>query len=49
MRLAATYADATGPSAIVSSSGFVEVAMPDGSAALVLGAGPGDTLVARPG
>lgn len=42
-----TYADAPGLCALVGSSGFVEVAMPNGSASLVLGAGLGDRVTAR--
>ena len=49
LRLVRTYAEAQGPSAIVSSGGLVEVAVPGGSAAIVLGAGRGDSIVVRGG
>jgi S-adenosylmethionine hydrolase len=44
LHLARTYAEATGPSAIVGSSGFVEIAVPNSSAALVLGLARGDRV-----
>lgn len=44
LALATTYETASGPSAIVGSSGFVEIAVPNGSAARVLGAGTGDVV-----
>jgi S-adenosylmethionine hydrolase len=44
LTLVDTYATASGPSAVVASSGFVEIATPNGDAALVLGAGPGDRV-----
>ena len=44
LRLAETYAAASGLAAIVGSSGFVEVALTMGSAAAVLGLGPGDRV-----
>jgi len=42
--LARTYEEAAGLTAIVGSSGFVEIALPNGSAAQALGLGPGDTV-----
>ena len=44
--LSQTYGTASGLSAIVGSFGTVEIAMPNGSAAQVLGLGPGDRVVA---
>ena len=46
LELARTYADAAGPLAIIGSSGRIEIVVSNGSAALVLGAGPGDRVVA---
>ncbi|MPZ47852.1 MAG: hypothetical protein GEU75_00780 [Dehalococcoidia bacterium] len=46
LHLAASYAAADGPATIVGSSGLIEIAMPNGSAAVVLGAGAGDRVVA---
>ena len=46
--LSANYAAADGPAAIIGSSGLIEIAMPNGSAALVLGAGIGDRVIAGP-
>ena len=45
LALSHTYGDASGPAAIVSSSGSVEIAISRGSAALVLGAGFLDRVV----
>lgn len=42
--LAPTYAASSGLSAILSSAGFVEIAMANGNAARVLGVGPGDEV-----
>lgn len=39
-----TYADAAGPVALVGSAGFLEIAVPGGSAAALLGAQPGDEV-----
>jgi S-adenosylmethionine hydrolase len=44
LRLSSTYAASTGLSAIVSSAGFVEIAMANGSASRVLGLAQGDTV-----
>jgi S-adenosylmethionine hydrolase len=43
-----TYGETKRPAAIVGSSGFVEIAVPNGNAALVLGAGIGDRVRAVP-
>ena len=43
-----TYADATGPAAIVGSAGYLEVALPGGSAAAALGIEIGDDALVRP-
>jgi S-adenosylmethionine hydrolase len=42
--LVLTYAEASGPNAIISSSDFLEIAVPNGNAARVLGAGPGSRV-----
>jgi S-adenosylmethionine hydrolase len=42
-----TYADAQGLVAMLGSSGYLEVAEPGGSAAAVLGVGPGEPLLVR--
>jgi S-adenosylmethionine hydrolase len=44
LELVRTYGDAAGLCAIVGSSGYVEVAVPNGSAAVVAGAGIGDRV-----
>ena len=44
-----TYAEATGPAALVGSSGYLEVALPNGSAAAALGVDVGDEAFLRPG
>jgi S-adenosylmethionine hydrolase len=41
LRLAPTYAMSRGPCAIGGSSGFIEIALPNGSAAAALGIVPG--------
>jgi S-adenosylmethionine hydrolase len=46
--LARTYAEATGLAAIVGSAGFLEVALPGGSAAAALGVDIGDAALVRP-
>jgi len=46
--LSHTYSTALGLSAIAGSSGFVEIAVPNGSAAALLGLGPGDEVTAKP-
>jgi hypothetical protein len=43
-----TYADATGLAALVGSSGYLEVALPNGSAAAALGVDIGDGALLRP-
>jgi S-adenosylmethionine hydrolase len=40
-----TYGDSAGPTAIVSSNGRIEIAVPNGSAALILGAGLRDRVI----
>jgi len=42
--LAATYGEAAGLAAIVSSNGRIEIALPNGSAAALTGLGPGDVV-----
>ena len=42
-----TYAESSGLAAIAGSSGYVEVALPDGSAAEALGVEIGDPAVLR--
>jgi hypothetical protein len=42
-----TYADAGGPSVLIGSSGFLEIALPDGSAARQLGVQLGDQVIVR--
>ena len=44
-----TYADATGPAALVTSSGYMAVFQPNGSAAETLGVEIGDGALLRPG
>ena len=44
-----TYADATGPAALVTSSGYLAVILPNGSAAETLGVEIGDGALLRPG
>ena len=44
-----TYADATGPAALVTSSGYLAVFQPNGSAAETLGVEIGDGALLRPG
>jgi S-adenosylmethionine hydrolase len=46
--LARTYGVADGPCALVGSSGFLEVALPDGSAAAQLGVDIGEPVTLRP-
>jgi S-adenosylmethionine hydrolase len=46
LRLARTYALADGLAAVVGSAGYVEIAMPNGNAARMLGIGPGDRVTA---
>jgi S-adenosyl-L-methionine hydrolase (adenosine-forming) len=46
--ISGTYAAASGPSAVVGSSGRVEIAVPGRSAAEILGAGPGDRVRVLP-
>jgi S-adenosylmethionine hydrolase len=43
--LARTYAEAGGPAALIGSSGYLEVALPNGSAAEALGAGTRTSVV----
>ena len=43
-----TYAEATGLAAIVGSSGYLEIALPNGSAAATLRVDTGDAVVVRP-
>jgi S-adenosylmethionine hydrolase len=43
-----TYAEATGLAALVGSSGYLEVALPNGSAAAALGVDIGDAALLRP-
>jgi S-adenosylmethionine hydrolase len=45
MPLSHAYGEAQGPAAIPGSNGRIEIAMPNGNAALVLGAGPGDSVI----
>jgi S-adenosylmethionine hydrolase len=44
-----TYAEATGPAALVTSSGYLAVILPNGSAAETLGVEIGDGALLRPG
>ena len=44
-----TYAQATGLAAIVGSSAYLEVALPNGNAATALGTDIGDAVLVRPG
>jgi S-adenosylmethionine hydrolase len=44
-----TYGDARELCALEGSAGFMEIAMPNGSAALTLGAGPGDKVLIKRG
>jgi hypothetical protein len=44
-----TYADAEGLVALVGSSGYLEVALPGGSAAGALGSAIGEPVLVRPG
>jgi S-adenosylmethionine hydrolase len=44
-----TYADASGPSALEGSSGYLELAVPNGSAALELGIRPGGRVTVAKG
>ncbi len=44
-----TYAEATGPAALVTSSGYLAVILPNGSAAETLGVEIGDGVLLRPG
>lgn len=46
LRLAPTYAAAAGLCAVIGSAGYVEIALPNGSAAASLGLGAGDRVVA---
>jgi len=46
--LSRTYAEAAGLAALVNSFGLLEVAVPGGSAARTLGAGPGTPVVVNP-
>jgi S-adenosylmethionine hydrolase len=43
--LVPTYEDASGLCALIGSSGYVEVALPNGSAAALLGVKPGETVM----
>jgi S-adenosylmethionine hydrolase len=46
--LTRTYADATGLAAIIGSAGYLEIALPRGSAADALGVNIGDAVLVRP-
>lgn len=45
--LARTYGEAVGLSALIGSNGYLEIALPNGSAASELGAGVGEAVVVR--
>jgi S-adenosylmethionine hydrolase len=49
LRLARTYGDAPGLAALVGSSGYLELALPNGSAAAALAAGPGTAVLVELG
>jgi S-adenosylmethionine hydrolase len=48
LRLARTYGESEGLAVIIGSSGYLEVALPNGSAAASLAAGPGTPVLALP-
>lgn len=48
LSLSRTYADASGLTAVIGSSGFLEVALPNGSAERTLGAGRGTRVAVLP-